>query len=86
MTPCLDCLAAERDPHGIAPINAGRLCCAARAIADTVRRSGKGYTADDVREKLLVRFTAGLSPLDAHAVRARAHELIAARRKREVEL
>lgn len=77
MTPCPDCLAAERDPHGIAPINAGRLCCAARAIAGTPRK---------FQRQAFDAVTQGLSPLDAHAVRVRAHELIAARRQREVEL
>ena len=77
MTPCADCERAARDPHGIAPINAGRLCCMARAVAGTPRR---------LQRQAFDAITTGLSPADAHAVRVRAHELIHARRQREVEL
>lgn len=77
MTPCADCIAAERDPHGIAPINAGRLCCMARAVAGTPR---------NLQRQAFDAVTRGLSPLDAHAVRVRAHELIRAEREREAEL
>ena len=69
---CDDCLAAERDPHGIGITHAGRLCCMARAVAGSPRRS---------QRQAFDAATAHLSPLDAHALRVRAHEII--RRKRE---
>lgn len=53
------------------------LCCRARSLAGTPRR---------LQRQAFDAVTAGLSPQDAHAVRVRAHELIAARKQREVEL
>lgn len=71
MTPCPDCLAAERDPHGIGVTHAGRLCCAARTIANAPR---------NLQRQWFDALTGELSPLDAQAVRERAHALIRAAR------
>ena len=69
MTLCDDCLAAERDPHGIGVTHAGRLCCAARTIALAPR---------NLQRQWFDALTADLSPADAQAVRVRAHALIRA--------
>jgi hypothetical protein len=81
MTLCDDCVAAERDPHGIGVTWKDRPCCIARAIAGTVGRSGKGYTVEDVRAKLLARLTSGLAPQEAQWVRGRADDILRARKE-----
>lgn len=76
MTLCDDCIAAERDPHGVGVINAGRPCCMARDVAGTPRR---------FQREAFAAATSGLSPLEADALRERAHQLIHALRERQQE-
>jgi hypothetical protein len=74
MNLCPDCIAAEADRYGIGPINAGRPCCMARAVAGTPRK---------YHRQAFDAATSALSPLDAHEVRVRAYAIIDARRKRK---
>lgn len=76
MTLCDDCIAAQRDRHGIGVINAGRLCCMARAVAGAPRK---------FQRQAFDAATSGLAPLDAHEVRVRAYAILDARREREQE-
>jgi hypothetical protein len=73
MNLCLDCEAAARDPHGIGVTHKGRLCCIARSIMSTPRR---------IRRQAADAMCAGMTPLDAHAVRVRCEELLEAQRGR----
>lgn len=72
-TLCPDCQRAARE---LWPVFGTGLCCKARAIAGTPRR---------LQRQAFDALTSGLSPLDAHAVRVRAHEIIRAQRGRGVE-
>lgn len=72
MTPCDDCLAAERDPHGIGVSWRDRLCCIARDLALTPRR---------LQRQAFDAVTAGMAQADVEAVRERARALVMARKE-----
>lgn len=71
MNLCDDCRQAEVDAYGIGVTHAGRLCCTARSLAFAPRK---------LQREAAEAFTRGLSPADADAVKARAREIIRARR------
>lgn len=69
MNLCPDCAIAERDP--LHCVYTPALCCKARAVAATPR---------NFQRQAFDAVCNGLSPLDAHEVRTRAHDIIRARK------
>lgn len=71
---CADCQRAEQT--GDWPVFTAHLwCCDARAISQTVARSGAGYTLQDVQRALIKRVLGRANEGEAAAFMARLEQL-----------
>jgi hypothetical protein len=73
MTPCEDCVRAEREDWPV--YWAHRWCCDARAVSETVGRSGRGYDRAAVQAVLIARVLGRANETEAAAFMARLEEL-----------
>jgi hypothetical protein len=70
---CPDCIRAEREDWPV--YTAHRWCCDARAVSETVGRSGKGWTREDVQRELIRRVLWRANETEAAAFMARLEQL-----------